>query len=218
MCKNINIKVDVQIFNSSITLKSYIDKGNYFDILFLDIEMNIINGLEVGKWIRNIKEDENLIIIYISGIESYAMQLFETRPFGFLIKPILYEEVELILNKVLKILNRKRRVFTYKKDHTTKRVELKDILFFESNAKKVKIHFKGREDEFYGKLSDVKKYLEDNIEFIQIHNSYLVNYTYVISLTYENFQMSNGLILPISQKNRKQVSRRILQIRKAEIT
>lgn len=56
-------------------------QGNCFDIIFMDIEMKQIDGIRAAKTIREIDEDVQLI--YISGYEEYALQLFEMRPIGF---------------------------------------------------------------------------------------------------------------------------------------
>ena len=53
------------------------------DILFLDIELPGMNGVSVGKYIREILEDENIFLIYISSKQNYALQLFQNHPFDF---------------------------------------------------------------------------------------------------------------------------------------
>ncbi len=62
--------------------------GEYFGLIFLDIEMQYVNGIEAGKIIREKMKDELTKIVYISGSDNYAMELFQVRPLDFLIKPI----------------------------------------------------------------------------------------------------------------------------------
>ena len=59
-----------------------------YDILFLDIELFRMTGIEAGDFIRNRLEDRSMQIIYISGKSSYARELFKTQPMDFLVKPI----------------------------------------------------------------------------------------------------------------------------------
>ncbi len=65
-----------------------------YDILFLDIELFRMTGIEAGDFIRNRLEDRSMQIIYISGKSSYARELFKTQPMDFLVKPITQQNRE----------------------------------------------------------------------------------------------------------------------------
>ena len=61
----------------------YLDKDGHIDILFLDIELFQLSGVEVGDYIRNRLGDRKMQIIYVSGKPSYALQLFKNQPMDF---------------------------------------------------------------------------------------------------------------------------------------
>ena len=61
-------------------------------MLFLDIELITTDGIQVGKFIREELKNLETTIIYISSKSSYAMQLFQVQPLGFLIKPLEVEK------------------------------------------------------------------------------------------------------------------------------
>lgn len=203
-------KMEVEILYSGESLCQFLLNGVYYDVIFLDIELKAINGVEVGKKMRDEMHNETTQIVYISGKDSYAMELFETRPLNFLIKPLQEEKIEKILKKVIELTAKNNYFFEYKIGRTQNKIPIKDILYFESSGKKVKIFIQDEVHEFYGKLSDVEKQLA-NKDFIQIHKSYLVNYFHVIKYQYENVQMSNNTVLSISQQHRKSVSDRLLK-------
>ena len=71
---------EICIYFDGYTLLESMRQGNCFDIIFMDIEMKKIDGIRAAKTIREIDEDVQLI--YISGYEEYALQLFEMRPIG----------------------------------------------------------------------------------------------------------------------------------------
>ncbi|MCR6545872.1 LytTR family DNA-binding domain-containing protein [Dehalobacterium formicoaceticum] len=154
--------------------------------------------------------NENTQIVFISGKDSYAMDLFEIRPLNFLIKPLKEEEIVKIIKKVIELSAKSNHFFEYKIGRTQTKIPLKDILYFESSGKKVKIFTQDEVHEFYGKLSVIEQQLT-NKDFIQIHKSYLVNYSHVIKYHYENVQISDNTVLPISQQQRKSVSDILLQ-------
>ena len=57
-------------------------------MFFLDIEIEFMNGVQVGRFIREKLQDDNTLIVYMSSYTKYAMELFEVRPMDFLIKPL----------------------------------------------------------------------------------------------------------------------------------
>ena len=65
-----------------------------YDMIFLDIQMPDMNGVEIGKFIRNSLDDNTTQIIYISGESRYAMELFDIRPLNFIIKPFDAVQIE----------------------------------------------------------------------------------------------------------------------------
>ncbi len=200
----------VEVFSSGKELYQYIVEGGYYDIIFLDIEMGEMDGIDFGQRLREELTNEATQIIYISGKETYAMELFKVRPFDFIIKPLAYEDVYMAMKRVIKFLSRNDKFFEYKIGHTTYRIPVKDIIYFESQGRKINIVTQNGIMTFYGKLDAVEKQLT-NLNFIRIHKSYLVKYEYIIKFEYTQVTMSNDVILPISQSNRKRV--RQLQIK-----
>jgi len=63
-------------------------KEHSFDLIFLDIELKLMSGIEAGRIIRKEMDNQTILIVYISGKENYYKDLFEIRPMSFLQKPI----------------------------------------------------------------------------------------------------------------------------------
>ncbi len=212
--KDINQEIETEVYYSGENLCDYLCEGNRFDLIFLDIELSNINGVEVGKIIREKLKDELTQIVYISGNESYAMELFEIRPLNFLIKPFSKEKLEEVLLKAIKLLHKENNFFEYKNNNITFSILLKDILYFESHGRKVNIVLSNETKSFYGKLSTVEEQIH-NQDFIMIHKSYLINLNHCIEYTYEYVKMSNDEVLTISQNNRKSVREKLMHRKQA---
>ncbi|MGD9568292.1 MAG: LytR/AlgR family response regulator transcription factor [Sedimentibacter sp.] len=208
--ENIHQEIETEVYYSGEELCNFLYNGNSYNIIFLDIELCEINGVEVGKKIRNELNDEYTQIVYISSKESYAMELFEVRPLNFLIKPFSKEKIESVLLKAIKLLDKGNHFFEYKNGNITFSVKINDILYFESNGRKVDIVLSDETKSFYGKLSTVEEQLS-NQDFVMIHKSYLINFNFCIEYTYEYVKMSNQEILTISQNNRKAVREKLMQ-------
>ena len=203
------IQVEVQVWYTGERLRDYLAQGNHLDILFLDIELFKMTGIEVGNYIRNVLDNMGLQIIYISGKASYALQLFKTQPMDFLVKPILQEHIDHAMDMAIKIIKKRNERFEFRQGKDYYYIAMGDIVYFESKGKKIKIVTLHDTYEIYGRLKEIVKRLTDN--FIMIHQSFVINKEYVLRYTYEMVELVNGTILTISKVNRKQVRERILR-------
>lgn len=91
-------KIDLEIFYQGEQLIRYLQTQETIDVLFLDVELPDINGIEIGKYIREELKNEQMFIIYISSYEEYSIHLFQNRPLDFLIKPLNEKIVKMKLN------------------------------------------------------------------------------------------------------------------------
>lgn len=81
--------------------------GQYFDLIILDIELTEINGIAIGKYLREELNNQTTQIVYISSLRDYAMDLFAVRPLHFLIKPLKKDEFYGKLDDIEAKLNNK---------------------------------------------------------------------------------------------------------------
>lgn len=207
--KEKGVTLATEVFYSGDTLIDYLKKEK-INILFLDIELPGKNGVIVGKYIREVLEDENIFLVYISSKENYALQLFQNRPFDFLIKPIEQKNIYHVLDNIYRISGQNSVGFEFQIQNSRYRISYKDILYFQSAGRKINIVMKKEVKTFYGKLDDVERKIPEK-DFFRIHKSYLVNKNYVKEFTYEWVKMLNGDILNISKANRADVRRKILE-------
>jgi len=197
-----NEKIDTQVFYSGEELIRFLEMGQNFDLIFLDIELMLISGIEVGKKIREEMDNQTLQIVYVSGKDNYYRDMFDVRPMHFLQKPVVEAEIIKDVRLAMKLTDKLGGVFIYKKGHEIYRQPVKNILYFESSNREVKMVTSEGEEVFYGKLDEVYDQVA-KYHFMYIHKSYIVNYFYVTKFRYEEVAMSNKEILPISQARRK---------------
>lgn len=203
------LKMLTQVWYTGEELCSFLEQGGHLDILFLDIELYNLSGIEVGNFIRNRMEDRGMQIIYISGESSYAQRLFKSQPMDFLVKPITQQQVEDSLALGMKLVEKSAEKFEFQNGGVYYYISYRDIIYFESAGRKIKIVAVNEEKEFYGKIGDLDKKLSK--DFFRIHQSYIINKTHVLRYTYEMAEMDNGTMLSISTAYRKQVRERLLK-------
>ena len=218
ICNQRKVKCEIDVFFAGDELCRKMNAGSHYDLIFLDIELakDEINGVEVGRLIRDAHHNYMTPIIYISWEKKYAMQLFEIRPMDFLIKPLDYEKLEQTVRTYLKISGLWSGEFTYKKGHDTYKVQAKNIIYLESSDRKLILHLSdGRKEAFYGALKEAYNEQLHKLDFLFIHASYVVNYDYVSSVKYNQLLLAEGqLPLPISPNRRGEVRERYYEIMK----
>lgn len=212
------VEHDIDVFFAGEELCHRMEAGAHYDLIFLDIEFakNELNGVEVGRLIRESQQNNMVSIVYISRERDYAFQLFEIRPLNFLVKPLEFDALEKTVKTYLKIAGLWSSEFSYNVGHDTFKVKVKDIVYFESIDRKLILHFAdGTTVEFYGTLKEVYQEQLKKFDFLFIHASYVVNFDYISAIRYNQLSLVGSAVpLPISQGKRSEVRERYYEIMK----
>lgn len=197
------IPVNVDVFYSGNTLEKEILRGTSYDLLYLDIHMQNGDGITAAQNIR--KMDENVLFVFVSGYDKYALELFRLDVFEFVKKPFQDKAFEDPFLKATKKIGEKRYYFTFRYRGNEYKVPCIDIMYLESSARKILVHMKnGDIHSFNGKLSDIEEQLSTGkIPFLRIHQSYLVNYHQIKSRNKKEIRMTDDTILSISEDRQK---------------
>ena len=203
--KKKRVELQAETFASAEELLEEIENGAGFEILFLDIEMRKMDGIELGKKLR--ERSYQTLIIYVSGYDQYMRQLFEAEPFRFLSKPLKQEELENVLDKAFERISRfHRELFTIRFGKNVVNLLCRDIVYLESNKRKIIVR---GEYEYYHKLDEAEEeLLAISADFVRIHKAYLVNMEHVEAFQYEKLALRDGTILSISEAHRANVRSR----------
>ena len=186
------LQYSMDVFFNGEELYSRMETGSHYDLIFLDIEFakNEINGVEVGRLIREARRNYTVSIVYISQVRDYAHELFEIRPLNFLIKPLGRDAIEKTVKTYLEVTGLCSVGFSYNIGHETFKVNVKDIVCLESRDRKLIIYFSdGKVDEFYGSIKEAYNKLLKGYDFLFIHASYVVNFDFIAAFpTHKEYQ------------------------------
>lgn len=206
-----HIKVDTDIFFDGKSLYHHICSGIYYDLIYLDIEMNNLNGIEVARHLRS--DNLSTILIYISAYETYYKQLFEVEPFRFISKPVDVTLFEKYFLSAYQRICSHTNYFTYSFHQTYSKVPFSEIIFFESKGRCILIHTSTQTHRFLGKLDEVEmKINKYKLDFLRIHQSYLINPQYICSMTLSSVLLQNNYRLTISPKFQKTIRSQYLYL------
>jgi DNA-binding LytR/AlgR family response regulator len=144
---------------------------------------------------------------------KYAMELFDVRPWHFLIKPLDSVKIEQIVRTYLSLQRDFSESFTYKRGHTMHKVPLKDIMFIESVRQKLILYLSNSTCEsFYGSLKTAYETQLEQYDFLLLHASFVVNFDFIAKIKGNALTLLNGSTLPISHHRRKDISAQYLAI------
>lgn len=170
-------------------------KGN-IDIVFLDIDLNDRNGIDLAKTIK--VSYPHIRVIFITGYIDFAQNIFEADPTYFLVKPVTAERLSRSLETAIKALKEdKQSAISFTAKGTVIHIRLDDIRYIESRKRIVYLHEADLTREIYDKLNDLEGRLPSN--FLRCHQSFIVNMDKARHLNSSHFLMYSGEQVPVSQ-------------------
>lgn len=199
------INITVRKFDSGTALLSCINENGMFDLIFMDVEMEKLDGIGTAAKIR--ENDYITAFIFVSQYEDYYQKAYDVHPFHFLSKPVDINKLREIMDSYLRMKKRDLETYTFIINKACFTLHLKEILYFYSEGRQVHIVAQKENYTFYGKLNKVQEELEKrDCRFLRIHYSFLVNMRYIKEYHYSSVVMYNGDELCISKDNRKRMS------------
>lgn len=187
-----------------------------FDLLLLDIDMPVVDGIAFGKKLRG--QRNKVDIIYVSSREDKVFDSLRVNPYGFIRKNHFLEDIPQVLGGYLdqREDGKESRVVLQLKDQT-ETVNIEDILFIEGARKYQQFYIVGRE-----KPLAVRKQMQELEEefkdygFIRIHKGYLVNYKHIQVFKENDVVLDNGMSLPMSRRKAAEVKDYYMELMKNE--
>ncbi len=173
-----------------------------FDMIFLDIQMEGISGIEVARTFRQSGVD--VVLIFITGIKEYVFEAFDVSAFHYLLKPIEEQKFLEVLSRAAEEVRkrkgqRERQIFIRAKNQGYT-LSLNSILYIESRGKKVEIHTSDMEDVIasYITMDELERQLRDS--FYRCHRGYLVNMAHIARYDSDSIFLSNGEKVYLTRK------------------
>ncbi len=173
---------------------------SFFDIVFLDVEIGRINGIEAAGEIKSLAPDT--IIVFVSNHKSYVFDAFRCEALHYIVKPIRTVEFDDVFNRAIHKYTAINRHFPIQWKHTRTNLKISEITYIEAFRRKLVIHTAcGKEYEHIGKMPDAFEILKPH-GFAYVHQGYIVNLAYVQTVSAEHCVMESGEKIMISTRRR----------------
>jgi len=169
---------------------SYFDNGikflnkfrSQYDLIFLDIKMPSIDGMELAKKIRAM--DTKVMIIFVTSLAQYAIKGYEVNAFDYILKPIDFYNFKLKMTRALPFLNKNNDYsFTIDYKNVIKRIDVDELMYIEIYNHHLYFHLSsGEKIPSYGTMKTYTERLK-NSSFVLCNQCYFVNLKYVKEVT-----------------------------------
>lgn len=180
----------------------------FYDVLFLDIELPKMSGIELGKLIK--KKYPILQIVFVTSFDEYSLSAYDVHPFYYIVKPLVAEAVEKVLWGILdlekSILGGKQNVpklkITFNKDILS--IPVDQIRYIQKERNQSIFVTKTRNYITYEPLKDLERKISDsNIRNLyRCHQSFIVNLDYVEKFDGDFFLLDSQMCIPISRSKK----------------
>ena len=181
----------------------FLESREHFDIVFFDIMLPGMNGMEAAEKLR--EYDSDIIIVFTTNMTSFAVKSYEVDALDYILKPISYERVEFKLTKALNLIRARGEtsVTINNEDGKMIRISSGQIYYVEVTGHKLAYYTEKGVFCEKGSLSQLSEVLE-HYNFARCNACYLVNLRYIFAVDGYFLEMKNGDRLKISQPKKKE--------------
>lgn len=189
-------------FSNGEELVNAYKNNSRFDILFLDIMMKDVDGIEAAKKIRAM--DKDVIIIFITGYTEFVPDTFRVGAFQFLLKPVDEVEFKRDFERAVEFFRINHFKYKIRWKDTTSAVEIKNISYIEAANRHLFVYTTDSKLECVGKIAEEEKKLT-GYNIVKCHQSYMVNLSYVRQIDNSKVYLAGGKQIPVSRKLKETV-------------
>ena len=187
-------------------------KNEKLDVLFLDIDMPHISGMDIASYIKENRPE--IIFVFVTSQEALVYQSFEYRPFGFVRKTHVDDEIEELVIRIKKELSEKKQELVIVKGQEFIRLTRQDIIYIESEANYLNICTKRETLKVRDTMTNMEKELKES-GFVRCHKGYLVNANLIEKMKGSEIELrgeTENYFVPIGRSYEKDVKKKILEL------
>lgn len=206
-CRAQNLSAQVEIYSSGEELLKVCNK-NEFSLIFMDIQMPRMSGIEVASKLS--LSGQRTEIIFLSGFEDYVYESIKYRPFRFIRKKYINKELPEALDAFYEMIRRSENVYSFSTKEGTVTWKVNDIQYMEVYQHYVYVHCINKNIKVRGSLDQFEKEFQ-KWGFIRIHKSYLVSFKYIYAVNTNEIVLTSQKKIPLSRRKNDEVKQSLIE-------
>lgn len=203
--KQMKLCFEVFSFSSGDKLLAAFKQANQKpELIFLDIFMANLNGIEVARYLRNMHYQGG--IIFTTSSTEHAMDSYEVHALYYLQKPYERKHFENAMSRCSVLLQKAKPLFTFTRKKKEFSISYENIIFFETGqSHTVILHTTSDSYSFSGTLTQITEFFKEIDYFLSVGQSFLINLNHVSGQIENDLVMSDGSIVQIPLRKRKDI-------------
>lgn len=193
------LKFDISVYGDALTFFESYKRGN--DIIFMDIELPNLNGMEAAKRLR--KTDNAAVIIFVTNMAQFAVKGYEVDALDFTVKPLSYPAFCMKMDKAVRVVQGKSsHIINVNIPGRVVRIDVRELKYVEVMGHKLFYHTETEVFEGRGSITNEEERL-NRYDFMRCNSCYLINPLQIKSIGKDEVEMRGGDVLPISHSKKK---------------
>lgn len=179
-----------------------------YDFIFLDIDMKGISGIDTARLLR--RKDKKVKIIYVTAYDDFRDYAFSVHAFAYLVKPVDKAKIQKILREALAYRSQEEpeKTVCFETENGLREIDIRDIYYFEYQGRRICMATKAGEIWLKDSINKIAQRMEA-YGFLMPHKSFVVNLYHVKNLKGYDIYLTNGGIIPLSQKKSAEFRRKL---------
>ncbi len=192
----------LRLFDSGeALLRSY--RPGMFTLVFLDILMDGMNGIELSRRLR--ERDAELLIVFLTSSPEFAFDAFPIHPFDYLVKPCGREQLERVIREMLRTVHRDGKVISVRAAYTTYQIPVSSIYSVVALGHSVELRAGDRTVRSIMTFTELKDLLYTEPRFLECNRGVMVNMDHVESVNEGTLRLTDGSSYALRTRGRAEL-------------
>lgn len=173
-----------------------------YSIIFTDIDMPKINGLDVARGIR--KQDNQVTLVFVTNLSQYAIYGYEVDAIDYILKPLTYDQFKIKMMRIIRHskISEKEETIMVSTANGKIAIPLSDLIYIESDDHLLTYHMKNSSIDSFGTMKNLERNLPDT--FFRCNTCYIVNLKQVSGIEKTEVILKGDIRLSVSRARRKE--------------
>ncbi len=205
--KDDNLELEITEYSSAEALLEAYPKRTQADVMFLDVYMSGLNGVELAARLKELGYEGR--IVFCTTSLDHAVESYKLKADGYLVKPYSYEDFLDAIWRCRQHLLKSQRGISFVSERIEYNIPLSKISFIETAGRACAVHFEGETLTTYKKISDFEAELKSSPAFLKVGRCFLVNMQNISRIEDDCLILKDKNTVPLPTRDKKRLTQEI---------